>query len=242
MKQKFKSMKQIITLSAFMIFFTFSINAQCRRNEIGIGVGIFQMVHRADNNFTGNIKDNLTGLSRIHSMGEANTKKTSSRSFPAIYYGYKITKNNAFRMSLNTYQEKRALDIQGSTSGNITQYNANFNQFRLATGLSRNLSDCSCMKTYFSADLVHYVEFAREKGMEKSYNESGNYNGNQSFDRKTTRYSIGFNPSIGIRKQLCHNMSVSYEAGAELKYNTGKNSSLNMICTPLNRLSLNCKF
>ncbi|MBL7767251.1 MAG: hypothetical protein JNJ58_14220 [Chitinophagaceae bacterium] len=207
------------------------LQAQCKRSEIGIGPGIVQFYHNGDEGIK--VKGKTYNNTKVNTILPDETKRKSSFSAPAIYYGYAINRRLKFRASLNYYQETREYN-QLYFGRN---YDGKFSQLRLATGVSYRLSDCECMKTYIAADVVQYVERANESLQYTGYGEWA-----KSIDNKGTTYSIGINPAFGIRRPICHNLSVSYEMGAEIKYNAGQFQTVNIICSPMNRLSVNYRF
>lgn len=235
-------MKKIMTTAICLLTIISLGQAQCKRFEIGLGVGPMQMYHSGESNIS--VKNPNTNFSRVNSILSDDTRKKSGITSPAIYFGYGINKKIKLRASFNYYQETRTQRAPLQTFAPLTNWNenysGNFSQYRLATGVAYTLPSCCCMRTYVALDLVNYLEKANES-YTKSYSEGGKV-ANQFIQNKDLTYSVGLSPSFGIKKNLCHDFSVSYEAGAEVKYNAGQFNNVHIICTPLSRLSLNYKF
>ncbi len=235
-------MKTFMTCAMCLITFISFGQSACKRLEIGIGVGPMQMYHAGESNI--NFKNPHTNFSRVNSVLKNDTRKKSGTTSPAIYVGYGVNKKIKLRASFNYYQETRTQRPPLQTFAPLTNWNenysGNFSQYRLATGVSYTLQSCCCMKTYIALDLVNYLEQANES-FTKSFSESGNVS-NQFIQDKDLTYSVGLSPAFGLKKNLCANFSVSYEAGAEIKYTAGQFKRVDFICTPLSRLSINYRF
>lgn len=235
-------MKKIISTSILIISLISLSQAQCKRMEIAIGVGPMQMYHAGESNI--NFKNPHTNFSRVNSVLTNDTRKKSGTTSPAIYVGYGFNKKIKLRASFNYYQESREQlpslqSIVPLTNWN-ENYTGNFSQYRLTAGVAYTLQSCCCMRTYIALDLVNYLEQANES-YTKSFSESGNVS-NQFIQNNDLTYSVGLSPAFGLKKNLCHNFSVSYEAGAEIKYTAGQFKRVDFICTPLSRLSINYRF